>query len=71
MEYLRLRNVTNVKGFPWRSGADLDPMLNALRSGAIDALLLEEPVLTRVDRASCDLILAGTTDLGGRFPPFT
>ena len=38
-------------------------MLRALRSGAVDALLLEEPVATRLDRSECDLTLGGTADL--------
>ena len=62
MAYLERRNVSDVAGYPWRSGADLEAMLGALRSGAVDALLLEEPVLARVDRAACDLALAGARD---------
>lgn len=70
VSYLQRRNVSNVVGFPWRSGADLEAMLGALRSGAVDALLLEEPVLTRVDQGSCEFMLAGAKDLT-RFTEFS
>lgn len=70
VSYLQQRGVSGVQGFPWRRAADLEAMLGALRSGAVDALLLEEPMLTRLDRSSCEFMVAGTRDLT-RFNEFS